>query len=67
MIEERGWQGRIIQSGICLTSGSDPGYYEKGLIDKELFRDQLNFFSFDPPVDLPKVRSIIILAVPTLR
>ena len=38
---------------------------EQGQIDKKLYNDQLSFFSFDPPADLPEARSILIVAVPT--
>ncbi len=66
MIEERGWQGRIVpiarladlKQAIC-------GYDERGLIDKILYQEQLAFISYDPPADLPGARSIIIIAVPT--
>jgi len=66
MIEDRGWKCRVIPSRhLSDLREVILGYYEQGLIDKELFRDQLNFLSFDPPADLPDARSIIILAVPT--
>jgi epoxyqueuosine reductase len=39
--------------------------YEQGLIDNNFYLDQLSFFSFNYPADLPDVRSIIIAAVPT--
>jgi epoxyqueuosine reductase len=66
MIEQHGWQGRIVpiarltdlQRTIC-------GLSERGLIDKILYQNQLNFISYDPPADLPGARSIIIVAVPT--
>lgn len=38
---------------------------EQGQIDKKLYHDQLSFFSFDPPPNLPEARSILIVAVPT--
>ncbi len=66
MLEEHGWQGRIVpiahladlQRAICDN-------FEYGLIDPTLYREQLGFISYDPPADLPGARSIIIVAVPT--
>ena len=66
MIEERGWKGQVVpvarlsdlKQALC-------GYYERGLIDKTLYDEQLGPFSFDLPSDLPEVRSIVIAAVPT--
>ena len=65
-IEERGWKGRIVpierladlKEAICSR-------YGHGLVDETLYREQLGFFSFDPPVDLPGALSIAIVAVPT--
>lgn len=66
MIEERGWKGRIIPtSHLADLQESIYGRYEQGLIDKVLYRDQLSFFSFDLPMDLPDARSIVIVAAPT--
>jgi epoxyqueuosine reductase len=39
--------------------------FERGLLDEALYREQLGFFSFDPPADLPGARSIVVVAVPT--
>ncbi len=65
-IEEQGWEARIIPiSHLDYLREAILGRYEQGLIDKALYREQLDFFSFDLPVDLPDARSIIILAVPT--
>jgi len=66
MIEERGWKGQVVpvarlsdlKQALC-------SYYERGLIDKTLYDEQLGPFSFDLPSDLPEVRSIVIAAVPT--
>jgi epoxyqueuosine reductase len=66
MIERRGWTGRVVpvarladlQHTVC-------SYYERGLIDRKLYEEQLGSLSFDPPADLPGVRSIVIVAVPT--
>jgi len=66
MIEERGWKGRILPIGhLTDLRESIHGRYEQGLIDKALYRDQLSFFSFNSPVDLPGASSIIIVAAPT--
>jgi len=65
-IKDYGWKGRCVPVSH-LTDLSDAILirYELDLIDKKLYRDQLDFFSFDPPTDLPGVCSIIIVAVPT--
>jgi epoxyqueuosine reductase len=66
MIEERGWKGRIVPvNHLADLRDAIFNRYEQGLIDEELYRDQLGFFSFDTPQDLPDTRSIIIVAVPT--
>lgn len=66
MLEGRGWKGRVVPvARLADLKQSVSGYYERGLIDKRLYQEQLGFFSFDPPADLPGVRSIVIAAVPT--
>jgi epoxyqueuosine reductase len=66
MIEERGWKGRIVPiSRLSDLQEAISGRYELGLLDEALYREQLGFFSFDPPADLPGARSIMIVAVPT--
>jgi epoxyqueuosine reductase len=68
MIEEHGWKGQIIPIGhIADLQNAIFNRYEQGLIDKKLYQEQLSFFSFDPPTELPDASSIIILAVPTLQ
>jgi epoxyqueuosine reductase len=65
-INDRGWSGEIVSINhldelrIAILS-----QLEQGKIDKKLYQDQLSFFSFDPPSDLPGASSIIIVAVPT--
>jgi epoxyqueuosine reductase len=66
MIEERGWKGRIVPvSHLSDLRDAIIGRYKHGLINHTLYREQLGFFSFNPPSDLPGVRSIVIVAVPT--
>ena len=66
MIEEMGWKSRIIPIGhLANLRKAILHRYENGLLDKALYREQLSFFSFHPPADLPGARSIIIVAVPT--
>lgn len=66
MIEARGWKGKVIPiDHITDLRESIHGRYEQGLIDETLYRDQLSFFSFDRPKDLPDARSIIVIAMPT--
>ncbi len=64
-IETWGWKGRIVP----ITRLEDleqeiRGRYECGLLDENLYREQLSWFSFNPPVDLPGARSIIVVAAP---
>jgi epoxyqueuosine reductase len=66
MIEEHGWRGRIVPIGhLTDLRHAIISRYERGLIDEKLYQDQLSFFSFDLPADLPSARSILIVAVPT--
>ena len=65
-IEERGWKGRFVPiRHIADLQEAIRGRYERGLLDEAFYREQLGFFSFDPPADLPGARSIVIVAVPT--
>jgi epoxyqueuosine reductase len=65
-IKDSGWKGRCIHvSHLTDIRDAILSRYEQGLIDKKLYLDQLDFFSFDPPRDLPGASSIIIVAVPT--
>jgi epoxyqueuosine reductase len=66
MIEDRGWMGRVVPiSHLADLQEAIRGRYEQGLLDEELYREQLSSFSFDPPLEPGAVRSIIIVAVPT--
>ena len=65
-IGEHGWKGRIVPIGhLADLRNAILDRLKEGLIDEELYHDQLDFFSFDPPEDLPGARSIIVVAVPT--
>jgi epoxyqueuosine reductase len=65
-IEQRGWKGRVVPADhLPDLQEAIHGRYEQGLIDSTFYRDQLSFFSFELPSDLPAARSIIIVAVPT--
>jgi hypothetical protein len=64
-IKEFGWRGKIVP----ITHINDLRYRiisrkEEGLIDEQLYQDQLSFFSFDLPIDLSETRSILIVALP---
>jgi epoxyqueuosine reductase len=66
MIEEHGWKGQMVPiDHLNDLRHAIIGRREHGLIDEKLYREQLSFFSFDPPADLPETRSILIVAVPT--
>jgi epoxyqueuosine reductase len=66
MINDLGWRGQIVSIDhlndlrIAILSR-----LEQGQINRKLYQEQLSFFSFDPPLDLLRVRSILIVAVPT--
>ena len=66
IINDLGWRGQIVSIDhlndlrIAILSR-----LEQGQINRKLYQEQLSFFSFDPPSDLPGVRSILIVAVPT--
>jgi len=65
MIEERGWKGRIVSiNHLDDLEGAIRDRYKCGFLDETLYRDQLSFFSFEPPGDLPDARSIIVVALP---
>lgn len=66
MIDERGWKGRIVPiDRLTDLREAIRAHHERGLIDEALYREQLSFFSFESPIDLPDARSIIIVGVPT--
>jgi epoxyqueuosine reductase len=66
MIEEQGWKGRMVSiSHLAELKDAICGLYEKGLLGKALYENQLGFLSFDLPEDLPEAQSILIVAVPT--
>ncbi len=66
MLEGRNWEGRVVPiARLEDLKRTILGYYERGLIDRTLYEEQLGIFSFDLPSDLPGVRSIIVAAVPT--
>ncbi len=65
LIEERGWNGRVVSiRHLDDLKRQIRRRYERGLLDEELYRGQLSWFSFEPPGDLPDARSIIVVAVP---
>ena len=39
--------------------------YQQGMFDEEFFQERLARFDFDPPADMPKAKSIIIVAIPS--
>lgn len=66
MIEEQGWKGSIVSiRHLAELRKAIIGRYKDGLIDRTLYQEQLGFFSFNPPSDLPDACSIIIVALPT--
>jgi len=66
MIREYGWRGKIIPiDHLDDLRNAIISRKQKNLIDEKLYQDQLSFFTFDPPADLPGARSILIVAVPT--
>jgi epoxyqueuosine reductase len=66
LINDMGWRGQIIPvDHLNDLRFAILNPLEQGLIDRKLYQEQLSFFSFDYPQELPGVRSIIIVAVPT--
>jgi epoxyqueuosine reductase len=66
MIKKQGWRGQIVPiDHLNDLHNAIISLQEKGLLNEKLYQDQLSFFSFDPPAELPETRSIIIVAVPT--
>lgn len=65
-IEKQGWKGRVVPIERLENLGDAIlGRKEQGVIDEGLFRILSDFFSFDPPPELPNIKSIIVVAVPT--
>ncbi len=65
-IEIMGWKGRIVPAGhLDDLREAISDRHRRGLLDDRLYREQLDSFTFYPPVDLPDTRSIVIVAVPT--
>jgi epoxyqueuosine reductase len=66
MLEEHGWRGKVVAiDRLTDLEEAVRGSYEHGMLDETLYREQLSWFSFDPPQDLRSPRSIIVVAVPT--
>jgi len=66
LIRDQGWQGQVASvDHLNDLRFSILNRLEQGEIDRRLYKEQLSFLSFDPPAELPEVRSIIIVAVPT--
>ncbi len=64
-IEEQGWKGGIVPvARLEELKGAIRDRHESGLLDPVFYRDQLSFFSFEPPADLPGAQSILIVALP---
>jgi epoxyqueuosine reductase len=60
------WKGEIVPIGhLDDLREAIRGRYRQGFFDEKFYQEQLSFFSFDLPTDLPDARSIIIVAVPT--
>jgi len=65
-INESGWNGVSVPiSHLNDLRDAILKRYEQGFLDKDFYKDQLSFFSFKSPSDLPDAKSIIIAAVPT--
>ena len=65
-VGKQGWKAGIVPvSHLAELQQMILGFYNKRLINKMFYRDQLNFFSFKLPDNLPNARSIIIVAIPT--
>jgi epoxyqueuosine reductase len=66
MIEARGWRIRVVPvERLKDLREAIRGRHDQGLLDEAFYQERLSFFSFDLPADLPGVRSLVIMAVPT--
>lgn len=64
----QGYQGQIVD--ICHLRDLQEaveGYHRQGLLDEEVYREQLAGLTFRPPDSLPEARSIIVVTVPQPR
>ena len=60
-----GYQGRVASiQHLYEIKEEIEGRYEKGLIDREVYREYLASFDFRIPESLPEAKSIIVVAVP---
>lgn len=65
-IAARGWRGQLTPvEHLHDLRNAILDRLEKGQIDRQLYEEQLSFFSFDLPQDLPHARAMLIVAVPT--
>jgi len=65
-LETLGWKGRAVPiEHLPELRQEILGRLERGEIDEAFYRDQLGVFSFELPAELPDVRSMLVLAVPT--
>lgn len=66
LINDLGWRGQIVPiDHLNDLRFAILNRLEQGQIDRKLYQEQLSFFSYDYPPDLPGVRSMLIIAVPT--
>lgn len=62
---ERGFQARIVSvSHLHQLQQEMEGLRSHALLDSQFYKDRLVWFNFQIPEDLPKVQSLIVVAVP---
>ncbi len=60
-----GWPARIVPiEHLPNIKKAIVGRHEQALFDETFYQERLTWFSFEPPEELPAVRSMIVLAVP---
>ncbi len=64
-LEAKGYRARIVDvAHVADLQAELESRHADGLLDEELYREELSGFHFDPAAHLPGARSIIVVAVP---
>ena len=64
-LDDRSWKGRVVPIHHLRDLQEEiEDRHRQGLFDEEFYQECLTGFEFDPPDDLLKARSLIIVAVP---
>jgi epoxyqueuosine reductase len=64
-LEKRGYRGRIVPAArVGDLRAEIEGRWREGLFDEAVYRTYLDHFAFDPPHEIPKAGSLIVVASP---